>query len=203
MECLDWLDKKQNDAVLYINFGSITPLSPGQMVEFAWGLAQSNHHFLWIIRPDLVDGKGSVLPEGFLEETKGRGLLVGWCPQEKVLAHAAVGGFLTHCGWNSTVETISEGVPMVCWPFFAEQQTNCRYACKEWGIGVEIEGDVTRGKVERMVKVMMEGEEGVVMRKKAAEWKEKACAAAKPGGSSYRNLEKLINVTLLNNGWLY
>ncbi|KAL7157148.1 hypothetical protein ABFS83_02G058200 [Erythranthe nasuta] len=200
MECLEWLDKKQNDAVLYINFGSITPLSPGQMVEFAWGLAQSNHHFLWIIRPDLVDGKGSVLPEGFLEETKGRGLLVGWCPQEKVLAHAAVGGFLTHCGWNSTVETISEGVPMVCWPFFAEQQTNCRYACKEWGIGVEIEGDVTRGKVERMVKVMMEGEEGVVMRRKAAEWKEKACAAAKPGGSSYRNLEKLINVTLLNNG---
>ncbi|KAL9166287.1 hypothetical protein ABFS82_05G019900 [Erythranthe guttata] len=93
MECLEWLDTKQNDAVLYINFGSITPLSAGQMVEFAWGLAQSNHQFLWIIRSDLVDGKGSALPEGFLEETKGRGLLVGWCPQEKILAHAAVGGF--------------------------------------------------------------------------------------------------------------
>ncbi|KAG8368656.1 hypothetical protein BUALT_Bualt15G0068200 [Buddleja alternifolia] len=199
MECLDWLDKREENSVLYINFGSITPLSPDQTVEFAWGLAKSNHHFLWIIRPDLMNGKGSLLPEGFLEETKGRGLLVGWCPQERVLAHRAVGGFLTHCGWNSTVETISEGVPMVCWPFFAEQQTNCRYACTKWEIGVEIEGDVTRGKVEKMVKVMMDGEKGKEMRKKALEWKDKARLAAKIGGSSYHNLEKLIDETLLDN----
>ncbi|KAI3445744.1 hypothetical protein Pfo_002409 [Paulownia fortunei] len=199
MDCLDWLDQRENDSVLYINFGSITPLSPAQMVEFAWGLSNSNQHFLWIIRPDLMNGKGSVLPEGFLEETKGRGLMVGWCPQEQVLAHRAVGGFLTHCGWNSTIETISEGVPMVCWPFFAEQQTNCRYACTTWEIGVEIEGDVTRGKVEKMVRLMMEGEKGKEMRKKALEWKQKSHLAAKPGGSSYRNLEKLINGTLLNN----
>ncbi|XP_022867885.1 7-deoxyloganetin glucosyltransferase-like, partial [Olea europaea var. sylvestris] len=199
MECLNWLDQRKNDSVLYINFGSITPLSPDQKVEFAWGLAKSNHHFLWIIRPDLMNGKGSILPEGFLEETKGRGLMVGWCPQEQVLAHPAIGGFLTHCGWNSTIETISEGVPMVCWPFFAEQQTNCRYACKKWDIGVEIEGNVTRGKVEKMVRVMMEGEKGKEMRKKALEWEEKAQLAAKHGGSSYQNLEKLILETLLNN----
>lgn len=196
-ECLKWLDGKEDDSVLYINFGSITPLSTEQMVEFAWGLAQSKHNFLWIIRPDLMNGKGSVLPEGFTEDTKGRGLMVGWCPQEDVLAHKAIGAFLTHCGWNSTIETISEGVPMVCWPFFAEQQTNCRYACTKWEIGVEIEGDVNRGKVEKMVRLMMEGEEGKEMRKKALEWKEKAQLAAKPGGSSYNNLEKLINETLL------
>nr|AYC63486.1 UDP-glycosyltransferase [Scoparia dulcis] len=197
--CLEWLDQKEKDSVLYINFGSITPLTPEQMVEFAWGLAKSKHNFLWIIRPDLMNGKGSVLPEGFVEETKGRGLMVGWCPQEQVLAHKAVGGFLTHCGWNSTIEMISEGVPMVCWPFFAEQQTNCRYACAEWGIGVEIEGEVGRWKVEQMVRMMMEGEKGKEMRKKALEWKDKARLAAKPGGSSYNNLEKLINETLLNN----
>lgn len=194
MECLKWLDERENNSVLYINFGSITPLSPSQMVEFAWGLAKSNHNFLWIIRPDLMNGKGSVLPEGFLEETEGRGLMVGWCPQEQVLAHVAVGGFLTHCGWNSTVETVSEGVPMLCWPFFAEQQTNCRYACTKWGIGVEIEGDVSRGKVEKMVKLMMkEGGRGEEMRKKALQWREKAHLAAKPGGSSYQNLDLLIN----------
>ncbi|GFP98709.1 7-deoxyloganetin glucosyltransferase [Phtheirospermum japonicum] len=197
MECLDWLNQKSTDSVLYINFGSITPLSNSQMVEFAWGLASSNHNFLWIIRPDLMNGKGSVLPEGFAEETKGRGLMVGWCPQERVLGHVAVGGFLTHCGWNSTVEAVSEGVPMVCWPFFAEQQTNCRYACRDWEIGVEIEGEVTRGKVEKMVRVMMEGEKGKEMRKKAVEWKDKARLAVKAGGSSFQNFDKLIDGTLL------
>ncbi|KAL6545802.1 hypothetical protein OROGR_009676 [Orobanche gracilis] len=197
--CLDWLNQKLENSVLYINFGSITPLSPVQMVEFAWGLANSNHQFLWIIRPDLMNGEGSVLPEGFVDVTEGRGLMVAWCPQEQVLGHEAVGGFLTHCGWNSTIETVSEGVPMVCWPFFAEQQTNCRYACVNWGIGVEIEGEVTRGKVEEMVRVMMEGGKGKEMREKALEWKEKARLAVKAGGSSYCNLEKLIDGTLLNN----
>ena len=95
-----------------------------QLVEFAWGLANSKQDFLWIIRPDLVKGVSAVLPEEFLEETRERGKLASWCPQEKVLGHSAVGGFLTHCGWNSTIESISSGVPMICWPFFADQQTN-------------------------------------------------------------------------------
>ncbi|CAI9764485.1 unnamed protein product [Fraxinus pennsylvanica] len=199
MGCLDWLDQRENDSVLYINFGSITPLSADQMVEFAWGVANSNQYFLWIIRPDMMSSKGTILPEGFLETTKGRGIIVEWCSQEQVLAHNAIGGFLTHCGWNSTIETISEGVPMICWPFFAEQQTNCRYACAKWDIGIEIEGDVTREKVEELVRVMMEGEKGKEMRKKALDWKNKAQLAAKPNSSSYNNLEKLITDTLLKN----
>lgn len=195
LECLKWLDGQEAESVLYINFGSITPLSAAQMAEFAWGLAGSGRRFLWVIRPDLVAGKGAVLPEGFAEETEGRGMTVGWCRQEAVLAHAAVGGFLTHCGWNSTLEAVAEGVPMVCWPFFAEQQTNCRYACSggAWGVGAEIEGEVTRWEVERVVRMVMEGEKGKEMRRRAVEWKIRARAAAARGGSSYENLERLVN----------
>ncbi|EYU18466.1 hypothetical protein ABFS82_02G058400 [Erythranthe guttata] len=197
--CIAWLNKRAPNSVLYVNFGSITVLSPQQLLEFAWGLANSGQYFLWIIRPDLVSGDSAVLPEEYSEEVSGRAHMVGWCNQEQVLAHPSVGGFLTHSGWNSTVEGISEGKPMICWPFFAEQQTNCRYACTDWGTGLEIEGEVEREKVANLVRVLMEGEKGKEMRKNALEWKEKAQLAAKPGGSSYKNLEFLINEILLKN----
>ncbi|XP_075520759.1 7-deoxyloganetin glucosyltransferase-like [Primulina tabacum] len=198
-ECIKWLDQRAPNSVLYVNFGSITVLSPAQLLEFAWGLANSDQQFLWIIRPDLVSGDKAILPEEYSKEVKDRAMMVGWCSQEQVLAHPSVGGFLTHSGWNSTIECISEGVPMICWPFFAEQQTNCRYACTEWEIGLEIEGDVEREKVANLVKVLMEGEKGKQMRKKALEWKDKAQLAAKPGGSSYHNFEVLVNEILLKN----
>ncbi|KAL6515313.1 hypothetical protein OROHE_018945 [Orobanche hederae] len=197
--CIAWLDERAPNSVLYVNFGSITVLSPHQLLEFAWGLANSDHHILWVIRPDLVSGDKAVLPEEYAKEVEGRAKMVGWCSQEQVLAHPSVGGFLTHSGWNSTLEGISEGVPMICWPFFAEQQTNCWYVCSDWEMGLEIEGEVRREKVAEVVKVLMEGEEGKEMRKKALEWKDKAQSAAKPGGSSYRNLESLINEILLKN----
>ncbi|CAI9765374.1 unnamed protein product [Fraxinus pennsylvanica] len=177
----------------------ITVLSAKQLLEFAWGLANSNQHFLWIIRPDLVSGESAILPEEYSREVEGKALMVEWCNQEQVLAHPSVGGFLTHSGWNSTIECISEGVPMICWPFFAEQQTNCRYVCTEWETGLEIEGEVTREKVAKLVKVLMEGEKGKEMGKRALKWKEKARLAVKPGGSSYQNLEFLINEILLKN----
>ncbi|PWA92949.1 UDP-glucuronosyl/UDP-glucosyltransferase [Artemisia annua] len=124
-ECMEWLDSKEPKSVVYVNFGSITVMTPQQLVEFSWGLANSNQTFLWVIRPDLVSGDSAMLPPEFTEMTRERGLLASWCPQEKVLNHASIGGFLTHCGWNSTLESISCGVPMICWPFFAEQPTNC------------------------------------------------------------------------------
>ncbi|XP_051147424.1 7-deoxyloganetin glucosyltransferase-like [Andrographis paniculata] len=195
--CLQWLSQRAPDSVLYVNFGSITVLSREQVLEFAWGLANSNQYFLWVIRPDLVVGESAVLPEEFAAAVAGRAMMVGWCPQERVLAHPAVGGFLTHSGWNSTVEGVAEGVPMISWPFFAEQQTNCRYVCGAWGMGVEIEGEVKREEVARLVGVLMEGEKGKDMRKRAREWKEKARAAAKSGGASRRNLEHLIDQVLL------
>ncbi|GKU97974.1 hypothetical protein SLEP1_g11038 [Rubroshorea leprosula] len=196
-ECLQWLDSKEPKSVVYVNFGSVTVLTAEQLVEFAWGLANSKQSFLWITRPDLVRGDSSILPPEFLEETKERSLMVNWCSQEEVLNHPAIGGFLTHSGWNSTIESVGCGVPMVCWPFFADQLTNCRYACTEWGIGMEIDGNVRRDEVEKLVRELMEGNKGKEMRKNAQEWKGKAEKAVSPEGSSFLNLEKLIKEVLL------
>ncbi|CAL9013434.1 unnamed protein product [Prunus brigantina] len=120
-ECLEWLNTKAPNSVVYVNFGSIVVVTPEQLVEFGWGLANSKLPFFWE-----------------------RILIAGWCPQEQVLHHPSVGGFLTHSGWNSTVESITAGVPMLCWPFFGDQQMDCRYTCNEWGIGMEISNDVKR-----------------------------------------------------------
>ncbi|KAJ1699607.1 hypothetical protein LUZ63_008119 [Rhynchospora breviuscula] len=190
--CMEWLDKQAAASVVYVNYGSITTMTAEQLLEFAWGLAFSRHPFFWVLRGDVVRGSGAVLPKEFLEEIEGRGVIVGWCNQEDVLAHPAIGGYLSHCGWNSTIESIYEGVPMICWPFFAEQTTNCKYLCNEWGMGIEIGDNVKRGEVEAVVRELMEGEKGKEMRQKAGEWKVKARAAINVGGSSYRNLEKLV-----------
>ncbi|XP_058754696.1 7-deoxyloganetin glucosyltransferase-like [Vicia villosa] len=193
-ECLEWLNSKERNSVVYVNFGSITVMTNEQLIEFAWGLANSKKTFLWIIRPDLITGENSILPQEFLEETKNRGLLSGWCPQEEVLDHSAIGGFLTHSGWNSTLESVCGGVPMICWPFFAEQQTNCRFCCHEWGIGLEIE-DAKRDKIEELVRELMEGEKGKEMKEKALRLKELAIdAASGPYGSSFVNLENVFSL---------
>ncbi|CAL8997392.1 unnamed protein product [Prunus brigantina] len=198
-ECLEWLDSKEPNSVVYVNFGSITVMTSEQLIEFVWGLANSNKAFLWVIRPDLVRGESAVVPPEFLEETKERGLFASWCPQEQVLSHPAVGGFLTHSGWNSSLESLCGGVPMICWPFFAEQQTNCRFCCKEWGVGIEIEGDVKRNYIEDLVRTLMEGEKGKEMRKKAMEWKKLAEEAATgPNGLSFLALDNIINRVLLS-----
>lgn len=193
---LEWLDTKEANTVVYVNFGSVTVMTNEQMIEFAWGLANSNKSFVWVIRPDLVVGERAVLPPEFVTQTKNRGLLSGWCPQEEVLGHPAIGVFLTHSGWNSTLESLCAGVPMICWPFFAEQQTNCRFCCKEWGIGVEIE-DVERDQIERLVREMMDGEKGKDMKRKAVDWKILAKKAASgPSGSSFLQFHKLIREVL-------
>ncbi|GFP87058.1 7-deoxyloganetin glucosyltransferase [Phtheirospermum japonicum] len=195
--CVEWLDGKEPGSVVYVNFGSITVVTAQQLTEFAWGLANSKKTFLWIIRPDIVAGDSAMLPPEFLAETRDRGMMVGWCPQEQVLSHPAIGGFLTHRGWNSTIESIVGGVPVTCWPFFAEQQTNCRFSCVEWGMGMEIDNDVKRDEVEVLVREMMDGDKGKKMKEKALEWKGKAEEAAEAGGSSYLNLDKLIKDVLL------
>ncbi|RYR25214.1 hypothetical protein Ahy_B02g058869 [Arachis hypogaea] len=165
-KCLEWLDKRDRSSVVYVNFGSLVIMTPKQLSEFAWGLVNSKYHFLWVIRPNLVhnnnnNGNGKLSDEyvNVIERCE-RGLVLGWCQQEKVLCHASIGGFLTYCGWNSTLESICEGVPMACWPFFTEQQTNSFYACKKWGIGMEIECDVKREQVEGLVRELMEGQKG-------------------------------------------
>ena len=200
--CLAWLDARKHRprSVVYVNFGSITVMTGQEMAEFAAGMASSGHDFLWIVRPDAVKGDTSssaaALPPGFLEATpKGRGLLASWCDQEAVLRHEAVGLFLTHSGWNSTLESLAAGVPMLCWPFFAEQQTNCRYKCVEWGVAMEVGGDVRREAVEARIREAMGGDKGKEMARRAAEWKE---AAAGSAARSLANLDRLINDVLLS-----
>ncbi|KAI5348244.1 hypothetical protein L3X38_001131 [Prunus dulcis] len=105
-EWLKWLNSKEPNSVVYVNFGSLAVLTPEQLVEFGWGLANSRLPFFWVIRPDLVVGKSAIFPPEFEAETKERGLIASWCPQEQVLEHSSVGGFLTHCGWNSTIESL-------------------------------------------------------------------------------------------------
>ncbi|KVH40371.1 7-deoxyloganetin glucosyltransferase-like [Cynara cardunculus var. scolymus] len=195
VECLKWLDSKAPSSVIYVNFGSVAVLTPQQLAEFCWGLAKSNYSFLWIVREDLVIGDSSVLPPEFLAETSSRGLLASWCPQEDVLNHESIRGYLTHSGWNSTIESISSGVPMICWPFFSDQQPNCWMSCNMWGVAMEIDMNVKSDEVAKLVIEMMNGEKGKEMRKNAIEWKKKAEeACAFPYGSSMVNMEKLVHM---------
>ncbi|KAJ0974974.1 hypothetical protein J5N97_016939 [Dioscorea zingiberensis] len=195
--CLEWLDERDRESVVYVNFGSLAVVSNEQLIEFAWGLANSKHNFLWILRPDLVSGEAAVLPEEFLDEIKGRGFLASWCPQERVLSHPSVRGFLTHSGWNSTMESVSAGKPMICWPYFADQPINCRYVCNEWGMGMEIDNEVKREQVEELIAELMDGEKGKEMKKKAVEWKEKTIRATQAGGSSFINFNRVLDEVLL------
>ncbi|KAM3196189.1 hypothetical protein ACQJBY_072061 [Aegilops geniculata] len=195
---LRWLDGRPPRSLVYVNFGSITVMSNEHLLEFAWGLANSGYPFLWNVRPDLVKGHDqAALPPELSMATEGRSMLSTWCPQEKVLEHEAVGVFITHSGWNSSLEGICGGVPMVCWPFFTEQQTNCRYKCREWGIGMEIGEEVTRIEVEAMIREAMEGEKGREMRRRVQELRESGVASALHDGRSMRNVDRLINEVLL------
>ncbi|CAA3022536.1 7-deoxyloganetin glucosyltransferase-like [Olea europaea subsp. europaea] len=211
LQCLEWLDSKEPNSVIYVNFGSITVMTAKQLIEFAWGLVNSNQTFLWIIRPDLFTGDDAILPTEFLEATRERGMLANWCPQEKVLSHPSIRGFLTHRGWNSTLESIGSGVPVICWPFFAEQPTNCWFSCTKWGIGMEIDSDVKRDEVEILVNELMIGDKGKEMKKRALELMKLAQDSVKnfkriilqesgktnPLSSSlYKTLYKLIGVFL-------
>ncbi|WCJ44441.1 UDP-Glycosyltransferase superfamily protein [Euphorbia peplus] len=196
--CLEWLDSKKPGSVVYVNFGSITTMTTEQLIEFAWGLANTNKEFLWIIRPDVVVGESAILSAEFLEEIKERGYLGSWCRQEQVLSHYAIGGFLTHAGWNSILESLCGGVPVICWPFFAEQPTNSWFCRKKWGTGMEIEGNVNRNEIEKLVNELMRGEGGKQMRNKVMEWRSKAEMASTPNGSSYVKFEKLIHDLLVS-----
>ncbi|XP_047082183.1 7-deoxyloganetin glucosyltransferase-like [Lolium rigidum] len=193
--CLEWLDGKKPGSVVYVSFGSVTVMSNHELVEFAWGLADSGHDFLWIVRPDIVRSEAAVLPPEFLEATKDRGLLASWCDQEAVLRHDAVCVFLTHSGWNSTVEGLCGGVPMLCWPFFAEQQTNCRYKCVEWGVAMEIGDNVRREAVEGRIREAVYGEKGRDMKNRASEWRKEAVRST---ARSLANLDALISDVLLS-----
>ncbi|KAI9116813.1 hypothetical protein K1719_012179 [Acacia pycnantha] len=199
---IQWLEQWEPSSVIYVNYGSIAVMNEQNLKEFAWGLADSKHPFLWIVRPNLVMGENNKtpnLPKEFLDEIKGRGYITSWCPQEQVLAHPSIGLFWTHCGWNSTLESICQGVPMICWPFFGEQPTNCWFSCTRWGIGIEAKHEVKREEIADIVKEAMEGDKGKEMRRKSLEWKMKAMEVTDEGGSSYKDFKRLIKEKLCYN----
>ena len=105
-ESIEWLNSKQPNSVVYVNFGSITVMTPQQMIEFAWGFADSGKPLLWITRPDLIVGDSAIMPQEFVTQTKDRSMIASWCSQEQVLNHPSIGGFVTHSGWNSTLERV-------------------------------------------------------------------------------------------------
>ncbi|XP_027337778.1 linamarin synthase 2-like [Abrus precatorius] len=195
-KCLKWLDKWQPNSVVYVNYGSWTVITEHHLKELAWGLANSKYPFLWIIRADVLMGESAILPKEFSDEIEERGYITSWCPQDRVLSDPSIGLFLTHCGWNSLTEAICGGVPVICWPFFAEQQMNCRYVCTTWSIGMEVNHDVKRGEIAELVKEMIEGEKGKEMKQNVLEWREKALQATDIGGSSYNDFNRLIEEAL-------
>ncbi|KAJ4792615.1 UDP-Glycosyltransferase superfamily protein [Rhynchospora pubera] len=192
--CLDWLDKQAPGSVLYVSFGSLASLNYEEFVETAWGLANSRQPFLWVVRPGSVCGTENVsMPDGFDEEIRGRGMVVAWAPQLEVLAHDAVGGFWTHNGWNSTLEGIWEGVPMICRPFFADQMGNARYVTHVWKVGIELEGKLERRIIEKTVRSLMKEKEGDEIRERMRVLRKNASECTKADGSSHLAINKLVN----------
>ncbi|XP_044467004.1 UDP-glycosyltransferase 74E2-like [Mangifera indica] len=196
--CITWLDSRETSSVVYVSFGSIAALEKEQMEELAWGLKRSNCNFLWVVR-EKESGK---LPENFSDETSAKGLVVSWCPQLEVLAHKSVGCFMTHCGWNSTLEALSLGVPMVAMPQFSDQTTNAKFIEDVWKVGVRVrvneKGIVTREDIEVCIREVMEGEKSEELRKNSEKWKKLAKEAVDEGGSSDRNIEELAAKVVCN-----
>lgn len=195
VDCLPWLDTQEDRSVLFISFGSVAFFPPSQIEMIAMGVEASHQKFLWVARPDTQ--ANSKFPEGFQERTKGRGLVISWAPQLHVLAHPAIGGFLTHCGWNSTLESIYMGVPMLCLPIFAEQPLNAQIIERNLGVGMgftrQDDGLAGREEIERVVRALMEGDEGCRLRKRALELKQMARDCLhNEGGSSQLALASFL-----------
>lgn len=191
--CIEWLNKQKPSSVIYISLGSFTLMETKEMLEMAYGLVSSNQHFLWVIRPGSICGS-EISEEELLKKMviTDRGYIVKWAPQKQVLAHSAVGAFWSHCGWNSTLESLGEGVPLICRPFTTDQKGNARYLECVWKVGIQVEGELERGAIERAVKRLMVDEEGEEMKRRALSLKEKLKASVLAQGSSHKSLDDFI-----------
>ncbi|PIA49079.1 hypothetical protein AQUCO_01300138v1 [Aquilegia coerulea] len=206
-ECLKWLDDQPRGSVLFISFGSGGTLSTEQFTELALGLEMSGHKFLWVVKtPSDTAGNASYfsahsanpldfLPNGFLERTKGIGLVVSsWAPQIQVLSHGSTGGFLSHCGWNSTLESIVHGVPLIAWPLYAEQKMNA-VMLHDMQIALrpryDENGLIRRDEIAQVVKVLMKGEEGKKVQNKMEDLKHAAVTVLSENGSSTKSLAEV------------
>lgn len=199
--CLSWLDSKRPHSVVYMCFGSTANFSTAQFREQAIGLEASGQDFIWVLRRKEGENH-DWLPEGYEERMKGKGLIIqGWAPQVLILDHAAIGAFVTHCGWNSILEGVCAGVPMVTWPVFAEQFYNEKLVTNVLKTGVSVgnmkwermasEG-VSSEAVAKAVKEVVAGEDAAEMRKRAEELRGLARKAIEEGGSSDSDLNNFM-----------
>ncbi|TYI35327.1 hypothetical protein ES332_A03G068800v1, partial [Gossypium tomentosum] len=196
---MKWLDDQPQASVVFLCFGSMGSFKTPQVKEIALGLEQSGFRFLWSLRvqPPQNDAL-EMLPEGFLERVQGRGMICSWTPQLKVLTHKVIGGFISHCGWNSILEILWFGVPITTWPLYAEQQLNAFKMVKELGLAVEMRLNyrkdsnkvVMADEIEKTVGMVMDG--GSEVRKKVKEMGEMARKSVMEGGTSFNFIGKLI-----------
>ncbi|XP_028781160.1 scopoletin glucosyltransferase-like [Neltuma alba] len=213
-DCLKWLDSKKPHSVLYICFGSRSDFTENQLREIAMGLEASGQNFIWVVRESKKDKEEEGdrdrdrdqdqgwLPEGFEKRMEGKGLIIrGWAPQVLILDHESTGGFVTHCGWNSTLEGVSAGVPMVTWPVSAEQFYNEKLITEVLRIGVAVGvkkwvplvGDhIEKEAIVKAVKEITEGDEAEEIRNRAKKLARMAREAVEEGGSSHSDLNSLI-----------
>ncbi|KAA0043962.1 hypothetical protein IC582_009374 [Cucumis melo] len=214
-ECIKWLDGQQPSSVIYVSLGSLCNLVTAQLIELGLGLEASNKPFIWSIRKaNLTEELMKWLEEYDLEgKTKGRGLVIrGWAPQVLILTHSSIGCFLTHCGWNSSIEGISAGVPMITWPLFGDQIFNYKLIVDVLKVGVSVgvetlvnwgEEDekgvlVKREKVKEAIEMVLEGEKREEMRERSKKLAEMAKRAMEEGGSSYKDITMVIEDIIAN-----
>ncbi|KAL7136688.1 hypothetical protein ABFS83_10G046700 [Erythranthe nasuta] len=203
-DCASWLESKPTGSVLYVSFGSFVRISKQVIEEVAYGILLSEVNFIWVIRPGcIVDSSdnNSVLPFGFEDEIriKDRGLIIPWCDQIKVLSNRAVGGFLTHNGWNSTVESMWCGVPMICYPIDFDQVTNRKLVVDDWKIGINlcdnygIKSFLDRKEVAEKIKSLMSGTISERLWQQVDNVKKMLRNAVEIDGSSERNFVQFID----------
>ncbi|KAF7803071.1 UDP-glycosyltransferase 83A1-like [Senna tora] len=192
--CLNWLDQQENNSVIYIVFGSFTIFDLTQLQELALGLELSNKPFLWVIRRYINNGPNQAFLKEFEERLPSHGKIVGWAPQQQVLSHPSIACFLSHCGWNSTIEGVTNGVPFLCWPYFADQFLNETYICDVWKVGLRLNknnnGIISQMEIRDKIKQVLH-DEG--FKERALEMKERVINSVKEGGSSNKNLEKFVD----------
>ncbi|KAI5055184.1 hypothetical protein GOP47_0030329 [Adiantum capillus-veneris] len=196
--CLLWLDQQPCSSVLFISFGSLASISLAQFEELIAGLLSSQQRFLWVFRPNLInDAVFTTFPEQLLSKSCGRGYVVSWAPQVKVLSHCSIHGFLTHCGWNSTLEAISRGIPMICFPYFVDQFMDAKLIVEEWKVGLRLRkskesGLVDREEVERAIRALMGEKEGHILHKNALVLKQVCDQNYLSGGYAFKNVQALV-----------
>ncbi|GJN12112.1 hypothetical protein PR202_ga30363 [Eleusine coracana subsp. coracana] len=183
--CMAWLDKQAPSSVVLVSYGTVANLDAAQLDELGNGLCNSGKPFLWVLR----SSEAEKLSAQLRCKCKERGLIVPFCPQLEVLAHKATGCFLTHCGWNSTIEAIATGVPVVAMPQWADQPTTAKYVESAWGFGLRMrKGSVTREEVQRCIRDVLDGGRKEEYKRNAAAWMQKAKEAMSEGGTSDKNI---------------